>query len=102
MNKLRTMSVSENSIATINSSVPLTNVHFTKTQETIETTGLKAAKTRKKKVTFSSQEDSFILAGIRKYGVGKWTAILNDNEYPFHPSRKTSTLQVRAKSKGYI
>ena len=57
---------------------------------------------RKKKVNFSKQEDEFLLSGIRKYSVNKWTSILNDKNFKFHPSRKASTLCVRAKSKKYI
>ena len=42
-------------------------------------------------------EDSFLKQGVSKYGMGKWTSILNDSNYKFHSSRKASTLAVRAK-----
>ena len=35
--------------------------------------------------------------GISKYGYGRWTSILNDPSFKFHPSRKPCTLAVRAK-----
>ena len=38
---------------------------------------------RKQKVPFSPQEDNFLQAGLKKYGKGKWTSILNDPEYCF-------------------
>ena len=57
---------------------------------------------RKKKMNFSEEEDNFLLKGIRKYGVGRWTSILNDSNYAFHPTRKACTLLNRAKNKGYI
>ena len=41
-------------------------------------------------------EDSFLKQGVSKYGMGKWTSILNDSNYKFHSSRKASTLVVRA------
>jgi len=52
-------------------------------------------------VPFSKIEDSFIQKGLKKYGCGKWTSILNDPQFKFHSSRKTSTLAVRAKNKGF-
>ena len=52
---------------------------------------------RQKKVAFSDSEDNFIRNGIPKYGYGRWTSILNDLSFKFHPSRKPYTLAVRAK-----
>ena len=57
---------------------------------------------RKKKVPFSLIEDQYLSDGIRKYGRGKWTNILNDVNFKFHSSRKPSTLSIRAKTKGFI
>ena len=57
--------------------------------------------TRKKKNAFTKEEDNFLLKGLKKYGRGKWTHILNDPEYKFHPSRKNSTLMMRARAKKY-
>ena len=51
---------------------------------------------RAAKVPFSSMEDKYIKEGILKYGQ-KWTNILNDPDYLFHPSRKAPTLLTRAK-----
>ena len=59
-------------------------------------------KPRKRKVKFTTMEDKFICNGLKRYGSAKWTTILNDPEYAFHPSQKASTLAVRAKSKGFI
>ena len=53
-------------------------------------------KTRKKKVAFSKQEDTFLQRGIQKYGA-KWTSILSDSSFAFNPCRQTSTLYLRAK-----
>ena len=54
-------------------------------------------KLRLKKVAFSNSEDNFISKGISKYHYGRWTSILNDPNFKFHPSRKPCTLAVRAK-----
>ena len=51
---------------------------------------------------FQKTEDKFIADGLRKHGQSRWTAILNDCSYKFHPSRKASTLAVRAKSKHLV
>ena len=62
-----------------------------------------ASKTkRKKKCAFTKEEDQFLLRGLNRYGKGKWTSILKDPEYKFHPSRQNSTLMMRAKAKNYI
>ena len=60
-----------------------------------------AKNTRKKKNAFTKEEDNFLLKGLKKYGRGKWTHILNDPEYKFHPPRKNSTLMMRARAKKY-
>ena len=52
---------------------------------------------RQKKVPFSNAEDNFIRKGILRYGQGRWTSILNDPSFKFHPSRKACTLAVRYK-----
>ena len=59
-------------------------------------------KTRNKKQTFSEEEDNFLIKGLNKHGLGKWSNILKDPEYKFHPSRKNSTLMMRAKAKKLI
>lgn len=59
-------------------------------------------KQRKKKTPFSSYEDGFLADGIQRYGIGKWSAILNDPQYKFDPSRKPATLLVRAKAKKLV
>ena len=56
---------------------------------------------RRKKNLFTKEEDHFLLKGLKRYGKGKWTHILKDPEYKFHPSRKNSTLMMRAKAKCY-
>ena len=52
---------------------------------------------RQKKVAFSDSEDNFIRNGICKYGYGRWTSILNDPSFKFHPSCKPCKLAVRSK-----
>ena len=59
-------------------------------------------KKRNKKVAFTTEEDKFLFNGIKKYGQGKWSNILKDPHFKFHPTRKNSTLMMRAKAKKYI
>ena len=57
---------------------------------------------RQAKSSFSEEEDKFLFAGIEKHGKGKWTRILKDPDFRFHPSRTNATLMTRAKTKSYI
>ena len=50
-----------------------------------------------KNIPLSEMEDSFLKQGVLKYGMEKWTSVLNDSNYKFHSSQKASTLAVRAK-----
>ena len=68
-------------------------------QNTNSTSG---EKQRQKEVPFSKMEDQFLRDGLKKYGKGKWKSIISDSGYKFHPSRKTATLLIRAKSQGFI
>ena len=77
-------------------------VEHKKQMQGMQHNGDTKAQKRKSKVSFSDLEDNFIRAGLKKYGPRKWTSILNDPEFKFHPSRKTATLQIRAKTKGIV
>jgi len=99
MDKLRDKSGTLHSIASINNVTETINNDFIieKPTKCIDVSKVNQSNIRQKKVPFSSIEDSFLKKGIKKYGFGRWTSILNDNEYKFHSTRKTSTLAVRAK-----
>lgn len=43
---------------------------------------------RHKKQSFTKEEDSFIVKGLKKYGKGKWTRILKDPEYKISQYQK--------------
>ena len=101
LEKLRDNHKSSEKISSINEGVIKTNsVDFQ-----ANNTGLASDKhhnsrngnLRQKKVAFSDIEDNFIRHGIFRHGNGRWTAILNDLDFKFHPSRKPCTLAVRAK-----
>ena len=49
-----------------------------------------------KKVPFSVAEDKCLINGIKQYGWGRWTQILHDSTYHFHPKRTCQTLHQRA------
>lgn len=110
MEKLRDESSSISKVQEINSSFGniskrTTETDFTVTasvSETNKTLEVSNSKERKKKVSFSKEEDNFILKGIKKYGKGKWKAILTDPSFAFHSSRTTATLLTRAKVRKFI
>ena len=49
---------------------------------------------------FTLEEDSFLKEGVRKYGVGRWSHILRDENLKFHPSRTRDSLRMRADTIG--
>ena len=55
-----------------------------------------------KKLLFSETEDSFLRAGVVKYANScrKWSDILKDEEYKFHPTRTRDTIRMRATTLG--
>lgn len=57
---------------------------------------------RKQKTSFTEEEDIFLVRGLKKHGNGKWTRILKDPDFTFHPSRTNATLMMRAKAKKFI
>jgi len=45
---------------------------------------------------FTSDEDYFLKEGIRRYGIGQWTAILRDRDFTFQDGRVADSLKKRA------
>ena len=45
---------------------------------------------------FTSDEDDFLKEGIRRYGIGQWTAILRDSDFTFQDGRAADSLKKRA------
>lgn len=98
MDKLRDNSKSSNTLSTINESLTLPNIDLTVNITSEKQCGNESKKPMvKKKAAFSKLEDKFLSLAISKYKAGKWTSILSDPEYKFHPSRRPSTLFARAK-----
>ena len=97
LEKLRNSDTASKEILNINNQINSTKVTDFCISENNHENNAVSANYRQKKVAFSQIEDNFIRQGISKYGNGKWTAILNDQNFKFHPSRKAATLAVRAK-----
>ena len=99
MDKLRDKSESSSVINLINSDTEIsaTNNASLGSNDSEKVEAFSVNSMRMKKLPFSEMEDSFLKRGVLKYGMGKWTSILNDSIYKFLPSRKASTLAVRAK-----
>ena len=53
------------------------------------------------RITFTEEEDKFLLKGIEKYGRGNWAKIFNDKAFTFHPTRNRNTLRIRADTAGF-
>lgn len=51
---------------------------------------------RKKSLMFTPEEDSYLKAGIKRYGHGQWKAILRDPELHFQKGRTANSLLSRA------
>ena len=51
---------------------------------------------RKKILMFTPEEDSYLKAGIKRYGYGQWKAILRDPELHFQKGRTANSLLSRA------
>ena len=58
--------------------------------------------TRQKKYSFTPEEDKFIINGLKRYGKGKWTNILKDPHFKFHPTRNNASIMTRARTKKFI
>ena len=91
LEKLQDLSKTSEHLATVNKATHSSNKRdFEKGESSKQ--GL-----RRKKTVSSDCEDNFIRKGISKYGYCRWTSILNDPNFKFHPSRKPCTLAVHAK-----
>lgn len=49
----------------------------------------------RKRTKWSEEETYCLVKGLDKFGVGKWTRILNDPEYSFQPDRNAVDLKDR-------
>ena len=68
--------------------------HFKNRNDTMKNESSKATK----HVKFTSQEDEYLLKGIKKYGKKNWASIFKDNAYTFHESRTRDSLRMRSES----
>lgn len=53
---------------------------------------------KKGNTKFSAAEDKFLIDGLKKYGKGKWSQMLNDPNLRFQEGRSRDTLRMRAAS----
>ena len=83
--------------ATPNSMWPNGNQHV-KVKKEVYTKTCQPGET---KVKFTIDEDRYLYEGIKKYGKGRWSKILKDNDFSFNESRNRDTLRMRAESASY-
>ena len=55
-----------------------------------------ASRKQKPRLFFTSEEDSALQQGIRKYGFGNWQKMLNDKELHFQKVRTQDAMKKRA------
>ena len=51
-------------------------------------------------IRYTPEEDSFLRLGVKKYGLGRWSHILKDDQLTFHKSRTRDSLRMRAETIG--
>ena len=95
MSKLVNRQESDNAIENVNKTITSSINIEEKSDETIDFNNV--SQDRQKRTTFSSIEDDFLRQGIKKYGKGVWTKLLKDETLKFHPTRRPSSLYLRAK-----
>ena len=60
---------------------------------------LDTRRSHRRVLKFTSNEDAFLKKGIRKHGIGQWTAILRDSDFTFQKGRPADSLKKRAELK---
>ena len=51
---------------------------------------------------FTPDEDRFLKQGIKRHGIGQWTAILRDRDFKFQDGRMADSLKKRAELKQFF
>ena len=59
------------------------------------TNQLHTRRSHRRVLKFTSDEDAFLKKGIRKHGIGQWTAILRDSDFTFQKGRTVDSLKKR-------
>ena len=53
------------------------------------------------KVPFTHQEDQYLAQGLKDYGSGEWSKIIQDPRFKFHKIRRTDTLKKRVEPRAF-
>lgn len=91
MERTTTVATAVSSMAVVSSSGPSADQEF-EVEVKREEVEYQIARLKR----FTSEEDQFLREGIKKHGLGKWSVILKDTSFSFHPGRNRDALRMRA------
>ena len=67
--------------------------------DSFETKQLRIQRNQRRVLKFTADEDNFLKEGLKRYGIGQWTAILRDPDFKFQDGRVGDSLKKRAELK---
>ena len=67
--------------------------------DSFETKQLRIQRNQRRVLKFTADEDNFLKEGLKRHGIGQWTAILRDPDFKFRDGRVGDSLKKRAELK---
>ena len=67
--------------------------------DSFETKQLRIQRNQRRVSKFTADEDNFLKEGLKRHGIGQWTAILRDPDFKFQDGRVGDSLKKRAELK---
>ena len=67
--------------------------------DSFETRQLRIQRNQRRVLKFTADEDNFLKEGLKRHGIGQWTAILRDPDFKFQDGRVGDSLKKRAELK---
>ena len=67
--------------------------------DSFETKQLRIQRNQRRVLKFTADEDNFLKEGLKRHGIGQWTAILRDPDFKFQDGRVGDSLKKRAELK---
>ena len=64
--------------------------------DSFETRQLRIQRNQRRVLKFTADEDNFLKEGLKRHGIGQWTAILRDPDFKFQDGRVGDSLKKRA------
>ena len=67
--------------------------------DSFETKQLRIQRNQRRVLKFTADKDNFLKEGLKRHGIGQWTAILRDPDFKFQDGRVGDSLKKRAELK---